>query len=1498
MAAGDSVLKKLLERLMAGLLNGPGLNCRPHNSRQRIDLTALGRLDDLEPAKILAELLGSSRKVRIAARVPQPRNLDPVEAANPPPDDAYGNGHDNNAAQDQVERALKPWRDQQSVLSKLRTITEDARTYEQDTGVNVLSIGFPLLQLPPGALGARAGTGRKVLAPVAFIPVNVTLKRGVASSIELRCHGEGVDLVTPNVALLAWLQQQLKSPRDADLFADAEGENPWGEIATIVRYVAGALEIDLPDFFKQLPCPASGKVASPGADATPSDPPPSLPLIPAPRAGDEQAKPQILLSAVLGLYPLANQGLIEDMEALAGGERVSGPIESFIKLGVALDAPPPEPTADSDTPVSKQRRDFADERLVSDADPCQARAVRHARQSRGLVVHGPPGTGKSQTIANVIGDHLARGQRVLLVCDKRTALDVVYYRLRALGLGELCAVVHDPQRDQRDFYKAVRAQLDELVEASLKPGADRKLELADRELAQLHASLTAHWSALHERGPGGEVPLHELVGRWLTLADSPAPLNSTQLAQMSYDEFCTRTTGLKELFTRAISVEYPSNPWTGKVATPLSEFLQRSMADVRARVARGAGLAQTADETIHPSIPPFIEGDLAAQARERETLAGDLERVTSTTDPSIRKRWADQDVSAVQRARQRLNESASLIDDLRVKPLDAELSAALDPAATTGALNQQIADLGAYEEIAGKWLSFLHGSKKKAAAVVLRPYGLILSPDGAARVKHFLITARQRLALTQLLRALSGDAAAAPARLHDDELQRLLADHSAVLTLIGNVDDSPQLAPLRPRLQQALVDPAAVQELIEGLQRSPARATAISALLDCIRDADLLRPESQKKLTASALAGKPLAGVLVPMSERIDTLENVIRVGQALHEQPPAMKASVKALAKAGLDSDQAIDALRKAVLAGEIGRRLHDHPHLQTEDDQHLQASFDRYRELERAKRTFVRDSILHRWRCAQKGRLLVGTGSKLNTLGAKFRGRFVLQGERAMRLRKVIELGRSEPGGDPLCDLRPVWMASPETVAQLFPRQPLFDVVIFDEASQCRLEEALPVLTRAHRLVVAGDQKQLPPTRFFESAVVASDQQDVETDQEFFEAQQGQTEDLLSAALNLSIEQAYLDVHYRSRNADLIEFSNDNFYGSRLQPIPAHPSHRARFAPLRIDRIDGIYEKGRNPSEAARIVQIVRDLLKIAQPPSIGIACFNLNQRNLIVEKLDELAAEDHEFAQRLAAARIRQGAGSFEGLFVKNLENVQGDERDHIIISTTYGPAPDGKFRRQFGPLGSAGGGRRLNVLVTRARQEVHLVTSIPTEAYRSLPPVPPGQVPTGGWLLFRYLQYAEEIARQYEEAHRILSQAQADEHASVEVRPTRHAAAFSQFSVAMARRLCDGNNIGSQVHWGNDGFMVDLALQHPHRAEDVTIGVLCDSTRYDKAADPVEWDLFRTAIHESQGWTLHRLWTPHFFRDPETVTGAVCKAVEQFLGNEKPSDAMPVTPVQSE
>jgi hypothetical protein len=206
--------------------------------------------------------------------------------------------------------------------------------------------------------------------------------------------------------------------------------------------------------------------------------------------------------------------------------------------------------------------------------------------------------------------------------------------------------------------------------------------------------------------------------------------------------------------------------------------------------------------------------------------------------------------------------------------------------------------------------------------------------------------------------------------------------------------------------------------------------------------------------------------------------------------------------------------------------------------------------------------------------------------------------------------------------------------------------------------------------------------------------------------------------------------------------------------------------------------------------------------------------------------LAAEDTEFGRRFAEGRVRRSESSFEGLFVKNLENVQGDERDHIIISTTFGPDPKGRFYRRFGPLGRAGGGWRLNVLVTRAREEVHLVTSIPQSVYHSLPPIPAGETPGGAWLLFSYLAYAETLAEQYEQNHRILTELKPDREAVVNVRPSQSPSTFAE---AFADKLAKRNRVGSDVHWGNDGFCVDLALHHPRRAEDVTIGVLCDMSR---------------------------------------------------------------------
>ena len=188
--------------------------------------------------------------------------------------------------------------------------------------------------------------------------------------------------------------------------------------------------------------------------------------------------------------------------------------------------------------------------------------------------------------------------------------------------------------------------------------------------------------------------------------------------------------------------------------------------------------------------------------------------------------------------------------------------------------------------------------------------------------------------------------------------------------------------------------------------------------------------------------------------------------------------------------------------------------------------------------------------------------------------------------------------------------------------------------------------------------------------------------------------------------------------------------------------------------------------------------------------------------------------------------------------------------------------------------------MNVLVTRAREQLHIVTSVPRSEYSTIAPIPQGQTPSGTWLLFAYLNFCEKLAEDYETAWRILKNAKADEQQAVNPRPAKSPSSFAK---ALAARLVTLHNVGSDVHWGNEGFCVDLAVHHPERAEDVSIGVLCDTTRY-ATDDPVEWEVFRTHMLQMQGWKIHRIWTPHFFRDPNGCMLSIIRDIEAALEQE--------------
>ncbi len=1466
-AAGNKILHRMLDRLFAAIVSGPSLNCRPHSSRQRVDLTQLGRLGDRDPAAALRDLLSEGAAFELTSRVPVPRTpararfgKRQAEGPDQPPEDP---------AEAAAQRA---YAEQASLLSKLRVLIEDARTYENDTGAYVLNLGYPLVSLPPGASGKPQGT-RRILAPIAFIPVSVTLKQGTYPAVAVECKSDEVDRIVPNDALLAWIEQNT-GHKAADLFHDEEGADPWRELAGLVRHAAGALKLEVPALFQ--------------SDLLPN----VIPLEAAPKA-EESTAPAILSAAVLGLFPMANQGLLRDTQAMVAGEPVHGPVESFLRSDISLDQPPAAEHGGPDEPgrpATRRPKVFAAERLVAPADPCQARAVSLARTSAGLVIHGPPGTGKSQTITNIIGDHLSRSERVLFVCEKRTALDVVANRLDALGLGSLCAVVHDPQRDQRELYMSIRAQLESLPEVKTHPMAEPRVAKIDAELSALHADLTRLYRSLSTPPAGDELSFHALVGRWLALTSGETvPLEGLDDATLQQLEAARPL--VRESLQRALDIAYPTNPWTAAAGLPLASLVSKPMDHFRGLLARAVGAAEAADATRDPRIPAFLASmPLAEQAAARTKLLAALEHAFAAAPQATRALWAQRSTPEAIRAQKILAELQPAVDTFRTTPRDPELLAAVrDQPPTVAALSQQLGALEAYLPTAGKWWGFLFFGKRSGAARVLAPLGLPLNQASAARARAFLSWLRAAIVLRTTLDQLTGGVPGGAPR--HDELDAELRAHGAAIGARVLADDA-ALRPMEAAIVRALQDGT---ELAEGLRLSPARAQALGALEAAAEATGMLSAAWLASNNAAFRSGEPAGAVYTALSTQLGTLEDVLRVQAAMGQVEKTLRPAVARLIGDSVGPGVGLRSLERAVTGAEVSRRLGADPALQSLDPRRVQTQFDRYRELELEKRAKVRDAVVHLWTGRAKERLLASTGSRLSPAGADVRRRLTTRGRHAMRLRQVLALGRGMEGGDPLMDLRPVWMASPETVAQVFPREQVFDVVIFDEASQCRLEEALPVITRAKRVVIAGDPKQLPPTRFFETALAVSENEEIESDQQLFEAQQSEVEDLLGAALGLDIHQSYLDVHYRSRNSDLIGFSNEHFYARRLQAIPGHPGNRARVAPLALYRVGGTYEDRTNLREAEEVCRIVKDLLRRAEPPSIGIACFNLAQRDLIAETLDELAAQDAAFGAALARARERRSNGAFEGLFVKNLENVQGDERDHMIISTTYGPDPKGRFYRRFGPLAMPGGGRRLNVLITRAREEVHLVTSIPREVYSALPPVPQGQQPSGGWLLMAYLQYAEQLAARYALINQALDLDDAARttprpsipDANIEPRAPRPISTHevivepSSAPSPLAHSLADAlsqQQVGSIVHWGNDGFCIDLALRHPKRPDDVTVGVLCDATRFPLADDLVEWDLFRTDILAGQGWTLHRVWSPTLFRDPRSTLEDLARRAE--------------------
>jgi predicted DNA-binding WGR domain protein len=463
-----------------------------------------------------------------------------------------------------------------------------------------------------------------------------------------------------------------------------------------------------------------------------------------------------------------------------------------------------------------------------------------------------------------------------------------------------------------------------------------------------------------------------------------------------------------------------------------------------------------------------------------------------------------------------------------------------------------------------------------------------------------------------------------------------------------------------------------------------------------------------------------------------------------------------------------------------------------------------------------------------------------------------------------------------------------SPLSVSDTLPLRPdAFDVVIFDEASQITLESAVPSIFRAPQAIVVGDEMQLPPTDFFSARADGQEEEEgllVGDDGQVFEYDLSANSFLGHAAKNLPSRM--LGWHYRSRSESLIGFSNWAFYQGRLLTVPddrlAAPGRGETVArdpaegdanvarlldrPLAFHLLEhGTYENRRNPAEAAYVAHLVRGLLASPERRSVGVIAFSEAQQGEIESALAALAREDETFAARLEAEWEREEDGQFVGLLVKNLENIQGDERDVVILSVCYGRAPDGKMRMNFGPINQGGGEKRLNVAFSRAKHHMCVVSSIRhpeiTNDYND-----------GASCLKSYLRYAEAASSGDAAAgQRVLREIAAWRALGHPVEE-RRGAVVRQLAAALTER---GYAVDERV--GMSHFRCDLAARR-HGDQRHRLGILVDAEGREREDDLLERDLLRPQLLRAFGWQVAHVLSTDWYRRRQEVLDELVRLVE--------------------
>jgi predicted DNA-binding WGR domain protein len=1119
-----------------------------------------------------------------------------------------------------------------------------------------------------------------------------------------------------------------------------------------------------------------------------------------------------------------------------------------------------------DALFSEQPRNFAEHSFdlnkpdewyhVITADPTQARAILQSRAGYSYIIQGPPGTGKSQTITNLIADFVARGKSILFVCEKRAALDVVFHRLKQVGLEELCCYIHDSQGDKREFIRNLKATYeaftqDRLDLAQLK---SRRQQLLDSMNVSIDLIREFHAVSLSE-GAGSGIDVRQLIERVILLRDhllTMAPKDEELLP--NYRDWRDSAGVLKEV--DEMLEETGADPVFS--AHPFSRIQEQIILSDSPHRELDSALAQAL--TLLDEAEVLLSG-----CRVDPRHVQDPGRLKSLVQFAVllypfaqtgHMAIADPDREEARQLGRRLRKYRQL--------QEAHQQAAKKNEAWVHKL--PLRDLDAAIRLAtekeGKFFSMFSGAWKQLKKQIEASYDL-----SQHAVKPTC------LSLLGLLKA-EYDAQAQV----EQEKRQLEEEYR-----MDNLDTA--------KLSIDLLQGRRGQAELEYLLRhpdGPALVTSLQALHQ-----PLSRLETQLKRCLQEPPAGSLAGIrdeLQNIQANAEGLRDWLPVLRAFCTLPAEVKKAVRVLPMRTIQIDVAIarKSLDEVYQSNRVYRGI-DKLALDKAVEQLGEAYTSLLGLNADVIRAYVRQKFLHQLDVSGR------PASQLTEEQKKFKkayieGRKILENEfgKSMRYKSIRELSEKD-SGLVLKDIKPVWLMSPYSVSDSLPLNTgHFDVVIFDEASQITLEEGVPALYRSGQTIIVGDEKQMPPTDFFSAAANGNDPDDMDKaeDREENEWLSDDADSLLVQGAR-KLDSTLLSWHYRSHYETLISYSNHAFYEGDLLTIPDKTIHHHEKQPLRITRPeeasstveclfdrsisyhllpDSVYEKRSNAGEADYIAHIVRELLNRGVRESIGIVAFSQEQQHIIGTALDLLAEKDPAFAQQLEEAYNRTENDQFTGLIIKNLENIQGDERDIIIMSVCYGPDSRRRMLMNFGPVNKKGGEKRLNVLFSRARKHMAVVSSIRYDQITN-------EYNEGANYLRRFLQYAELVSLGQMGTARAILDGLVPQKAEARnaVRPTVIREQLKQQLVAL------GYEVAEQV--GQSDFKCSLAVRRKGDDEAYSLAILIDDDSHYRNNNLVEQYFQRPAILKAFGWRVLPVYAKDWLHQPQKVLEQVVKVLKQ-------------------